>query len=172
MWSSNVGTSRESEVGRGAQACTWASQAASSGGWFKFHSPKSAGAAPAVETLPGDVPTGSQTISTLTVNVYITISLRSRCILAAHSQSHVPFTTLSWHYRQCGSYFPLLSHTHTPSSLCSWPHPCTSQSDIIVFIHDYCAAIKAAEMALSSHVLTFRPTDPYECERMSPSSHI
>lgn len=60
-------------------------------------------------------------------------------------------------------------NTHWLFSLCPL-YPSTSQghkTHIVVFIHDYRPAplpVNATEMALSLHVLTSCPADPYECE--------
>lgn len=61
-------------------------------GWLKFRSPESVGAAPAVETFPGDVQTGSQRQER--PSQLSNFCLEAITFLSSYLQTHVPLTTL------------------------------------------------------------------------------
>lgn len=111
------------------QACMWVSQAALLIGWLKFHSLESVSAAPAVETFPDDVQTGSiRQESNLNSQLHgkknKNFSLEAFTCLSYYLQSRAIF-----HSKQFIYHLPLLCRSkHT---LCFflwfWPHASTSQ---------------------------------------------
>lgn len=89
------------------QACTWVSSAALLVRWLKFQSPESVRAAPAVQTFPGDVLTGSQRKETPeNLNTVLTRLLGSR-ILSCYLQCAI-YHSVSWDYQHRITAFPHL----------------------------------------------------------------